>query len=119
MASQDIELLHPTFFDSEAGITMLDRATSLAKRILRENGMSDFSTTQDHASYWKGYIIFEYFNIEEPDAKYGGGATLVVRKKDLVGGMVYCSFDWLEQDIDLVLANIPKAFSAFDSKSTE
>lgn len=119
MASQDVSLLHPTFFSSDTGGTELQRATAVANRVLHENNMSDVCTTQDHASYWRGYIIFEYFNIEKPSVKYGGGATLVVRRKDLVGGMVYCSFDWLEQDIDLARANIPIAFSAFDAKQTE
>lgn len=119
MASRDAELLHPTFFDADTGRTELDRATAVANRVLRENGLSDFGTNQSHASDWKGYIIFRYYDIEELSMAYGGGATLVVRKKDLLGGMVYCSVDWLKQDVDLLLTNIPRAFSAFDGQLTE
>lgn len=78
--------------------------------------MGDISTSQDHATYWRGYIVFEYFSKKEPSVGYGGGATLVGREKDLLAGMVYCSFDWLEEDLDLLQSSIPKAFSAFDAK---
>jgi len=119
LTNRNVELLHPTLFDNDPGETALERATAIANRLLRENGMSDVSTSSDHATYWKGYILFGYFKKDEPSVRYGGGATLVVREKDLLCGMVYCSFDWLEQDIDVLLANIPKAFFAFDATLAE
>ncbi|WP_371226100.1 hypothetical protein [Roseovarius sp. 2305UL8-3] len=117
--AQEAELLHATLPTEDSESTELDRAASVANRVLSENGMVDYKTTKDHASYWKNYFIFEYFLIKDPRVRPGGGATLVVRSNDMLGGMVYCSSDMLEEDIDVLLANIPKAFSAFDAKSRE
>lgn len=105
------ELLHATLAAGNMQAAKLDSATQVANRVLCKHGMSDYETAKDHATYWKEYIVFRYYYIANPSLATGGGAILAVRTSDMLGGMVYCSHDWLEQDIDVIYENIPIAFS--------
>lgn len=115
MMSHGSALLYPTRPTDNMQGTDLDLAALIANLVLSKNGMEDFLATQDRVKYWKDYFIFQYHNVADPTLAYGGGATLVVRKSDFLGGMVYCSFNWLEEDIDQVYASISEAFIAFDA----
>jgi hypothetical protein len=66
------EALHPTLFDNDPGRTELERATAVANRLLSEKGMGDIGTSKDHATYWRGYIVFEHFSKKEPSGGCGG-----------------------------------------------
>lgn len=110
------ELLYPTYPKESDGNDAIAKAANVANRVLHENGMEDFATSLENVSEWDGYLLFSYHNIEDPKLAYGGGARLVVRKSDHLGGMVYSSFDWLEENPHALLANIPIAFSKFDAE---
>jgi hypothetical protein len=89
-------------------------AVEIARRVLSENGMADFSVSGDKVSEWNRFYLFPYHNTAQPGLANGGGASLVVRKKDGLGGMVHVPPDWMETDLDKALSHIATAFAKFD-----
>lgn len=110
------ELHYPTRPESNGPIADLESAVELAGRVLCENGMTDFSVTDNGVSDWNGFYLFRYHNTANPDEVYGGGASLVVRRKDGLGGMVHVPPDWMEEDLDKFYLPIATAFAKFDEE---
>ncbi|MEM8837628.1 MAG: hypothetical protein AAGE89_06010 [Pseudomonadota bacterium] len=66
-------------------------------------------------SEWRGYYICPYKHKEIPHLFFGGGADLVVRASDGLGGMVHGrGDDWMGVDEDILLARYDDAFTEFD-----
>lgn len=108
------QLLFPTRPSCEGPTDGLERAMMVANQVLHNNKMTDFAASETGVTLWNGFYIFGYDYIGQPEIKTGGGASLVVRVRDFLGGMVHVPPDWLEQDLDKIFAPVARAFSDFD-----
>jgi hypothetical protein len=109
------KLFFPTKAADHDSIDSLAKATMVANRVLQDNGMADFATHESRVTLWNGIYLFGYDNLHRPELKTGGGASLVVRASDFLGGMVHVPPDWLEQDRDKLLAPVLQAFTNHDN----
>ena len=109
------KLIGPTKPQGDDWRPSREAAAAVAAQVLITNRLPDFNVVAGSGSEWRGYYLFSYELTADPNLRYGGGASLVVRKQDGLGGMVYLIPDFLEEDIDVICAPIPPAYAEYDA----
>ncbi len=107
-------LYHPTYPVEHYPSFVKSEALLLGSRLLKENRMAHMEAYEEDTYETTDYFICSYRNASDPNLHYGGGAVLVVRKRDRLCGMVHCRSNWLDPDEYDMIAQINNAFQKFD-----